>query len=156
MQDELENESLLLGFMGNLFNSILDGLSQLDLETRMQIMELCGETCAAEKICGSALEIAKKISEEEVVIDRILQRVNREILWCGAWFRESKVIRSRCSECGCLLVKNKLVKLTGTLCYCSRGWIKKILGTLFRRDVRVELEKSIGLGDGFCEYAVYI
>ena len=155
MQDGVETKSSLLRLIGDLFNSVLDGLNQIDLETRKEIMELCGETCAKENISGSALDIAKKISEEEVDIDRMLERVNREILWCGTWFREGKVIRSRCSECGCLLVKNNVVKLTGTLCYCSRGWIKKIFGTLLGEGIRVELEKSIGLGDGFCEYAVY-
>ena len=155
MQEELETKSSLLRLIGDLFNSVLDGLNQVDPETRKKIMELCGETCAGEKISGSALDIAKKISREEVDIDIMLERVNREILWCGAWFREGKVIRSRCSECGCLLVKNNVVKLSGTLCYCSRGWIKKVFGTLLGEDVKVELEKSIGLGDGFCEYAVY-
>ncbi len=155
MQDGVETKSSLLRLIGDLFNSVLDGLNQVDLETRKKIMELCGETCAREKISGSALDIAKKISEEEVDVDRMLERVNKEILWCGTWFRDGRVIRSRCSECGCLLVENNVVELTKTLCYCSRGWMKKVFGTLFGKDVKVELEKSIGLGDGFCEYAVY-
>lgn len=155
MQDLTNTDSSLLRFAGRLLNSLLKGLDEIDLEAKMKIMELCGETCAKEKMTGSALEIAKRISREERNVDRILERVNREILWCGAWSREGRVIRSRCSECGCPLVKNGIVKLSGTLCYCSRGWVRKVFETLLRRNIRVELERSIGRGDGFCEYAVY-
>ncbi len=155
MQDSTKTDLSLPGFAGRLLNSLLKGLDEIDLETKMKVMELCGETCAKERMTGSALEIAKRISWEERNVDRILERVNREILWCGAWFREGRVIRSRCSECGCPLVKNGIVKLSGTLCYCSRGWVRKVFETLLRKDIRVEIEKSIGRGDDFCEYSVY-
>jgi len=52
-------------------------------------------------------------------------------------------------------VKNNVINLTGTFCYCSRGWVKKIFETLLNKTVSVELEKSIGLGDKVCKFIVY-
>jgi predicted hydrocarbon binding protein len=46
------------------------------------------------------------------------------------------------------------VKLTGTFCYCSVGWVRTIFEALLRRPVEVELEKAIGLGDDVCKYNV--
>lgn len=156
MENELENISLLLKLTGDMLNSILEGLNSVDLETRKQIMEFCGETCAREELYGPALDIAKRIAEEEVTEDQILERANREILWCGTWTRKGNIIQCTCLECGCPLVKNKVVKLTGTFCYCSLGWVKRIFETLFKTPVRVELEKAIGFGDDVCKYVVHV
>ena len=83
MENELEKTSTLLKLTGDMLNSILEGLNNVDLETRIQIMKFCGETCAREEQYGSALDIAKRIAEEEVNEDQILERANKEILWCG-------------------------------------------------------------------------
>lgn len=156
MQNELEKKERLLKLAGGLLNSIVKGLNDVDLETRKKIMQSCGETCAGEELSGGGdLKIAKKIAEEEVDEEEILKRANRELLWCGAWTRKGNTIQAICTECGCPLVKNKVVNLTGTFCYCSRGWVKKIFETLLKKPVNVELRKSIGLGNKVCKFIVY-
>ena len=156
MQNELDKKEKLLRLAGGLLNSIIEGLNEVDLETRKKIMQLCGETCAGEVLFGGGdLDIAKKIAEEEVDEEEILRRANREILWCGTWTRKGNNIQATCTECGCPLVKNNVVNLTGTFCYCSRGWVKKVFETLLKKPVSVELEKSIGLGNKVCKFIVY-
>ena len=152
MLDELDEKARLLKRANAVLNSIIKGLDEVDLETRKKIMELCGEACARE---DGDLEIAKRIAEETTNKEEILTRVNKEIPWCGAWTTKDNTIQCTCVKCGCPLVRNKVVDLTGTFCFCSRGWVKKIFETLFKKPVNVELEKSIGLGDKICKFVVY-
>lgn len=116
-------------------------------------MELCGEACARE---DRDLEIAEQIAKETTGNEEILARVNKEIPWCGTWIRKGNRIHCVCVKCGCPLVRNKIVELTGTFCYCSRGWVKKSFETLFKKPVKVKLEKAIGLGDEVCKFVVYL
>jgi len=85
MINELDEKTRLLKLTGELLNSIIKGLAKVDLETRQEIMELCGEACARS---DGDLEIAKKIAEESADEEEILARVNREIPWCGTWTEE--------------------------------------------------------------------
>lgn len=153
MSDELGEKAELIKLAGGVLNSIMEGLEEVDLETRQRIMEMAGEACAA---ATGGLEIARRIAEETTNIGEILERVNEEIPWCGSWARRGDTIQSVCAECGCPLVRNRVVELTGTFCYCSRGWVKKIFKTLLKKPVEVELEKSLGLGDSVCKFVVYI
>lgn len=153
MMNGLDEQAKLLKRAGELLNSIIKGLDEVDLKTRKKIMELCGEACA--RLDGD-LEIARRISEETVDEEQIIARVNKEILWCGTWTKKDNTIQSRCTKCGCPLVRNSVVDLTGTFCYCSRGWVKNIFETVLKRPVKVELKKSIGMGDRFCKFVVYI
>ena len=153
MANEADEKAKLLKRAGAVLNSILKGLDEIDLETRQKIMELCGEACARE---DGDLEIAKRIAEEAADEDEILARANKEILWCGIWARKGNRIQCTCVKCGCPLVIDKVVDLTGTFCYCSRGWVKKIFETLLKKPVNVELQKSIGLGDKVCKFVVYM
>lgn len=152
VSSEVDERAKLLKRAGAALDSIIKGLDDVDSETRQKIMELCGEACARE---DGDLEIAKRIAEETADEDEILARTNKEILWCGTWTRRGNTIQTTCVKCGCPLVRNKVVNLRGTFCYCSRGWVKKIFETLLKKPVDVELEKSIGLGDKVCKFVVY-
>jgi len=148
--------SFLLKLAGNMIDSLIQGLDLIDPETRKRIMELCGKACAREEFFGSALAIAKRIGEKETDMDKILERANEEILWCGMWERNNNMVICSCRHCGCPLAEHNVVKLRETFCYCSLGWIKSIFDTLFNKDVRVDLEKAIGFGDKECRFVVYI
>lgn len=153
MSDELDERAELIKLAGGMLNSIVEGLKDVDSETRLMIMEKAGEACAE---ATGGLEIARRIAEGTTDIGEILERVNEEIPWCGSWTCRGGTVQSVCAECGCPLVRDKIVELTGTFCYCSRGWVKKIFKTLLKKPVEVELEKSIGLGDNVCKFVVYI
>jgi predicted hydrocarbon binding protein len=89
-------------------------------------------------------------------VDEVIEKANDRIAWCGRWTREGDKITAVCTECGCPLVRNGLVSLAGTLCYCSLGWVRAIFEALLRKPVKVELEKAIGFGDEICEFVVSI
>lgn len=153
MLSELDEKTRLLKRTGELLNSIIKGLDKVDLETRLKIMELCGEACARS---DGDLEIAQRIAEESADEDEILARVNREIPWCGTWIRKNNAIQTVCTKCGCPLVRDEVVNLTGTFCYCSRGWVIKIFETVLKKPVDVELEESIGRGNKVCKLVVHM
>jgi len=152
MINELDEKEKLLKRAGKFLSLIMNGLNAVDLETKKKIMELCGEACA----CSDGdLEIAKRIAEESIDEHEILARVNKEIPWCGTWTRKGKTIQTTCFKCGCPLIREKVVDLTSTFCYCSRGWVKTIFETLLKKSLNVELKKSIGHGDKTCKFIVY-
>jgi len=154
--EELRQKDVLLRLAGNALNAMLDGLSQTDEETRDRIMRICGEACAKEVHWGPAVEIAERIAREEEDLDRIIERANGEISWCGKWVRRGGLISSTCRECGCPLVRHGVVRNTGVFCLCSKGWVETVFGALLRRPVSVELEMALGLGDAECVYVVHL
>lgn len=151
-----ERLSFLLKFAGGMIDSLIDGIEQVDAEARKKIMQQCGESCAKEEFFGPALAVAERIGEEEIDTDKILERANEEILWCGKWEKKDRVIFCTCSHCGCPLVENNVVELTRTLCYCSLGWIQSVFESLFKKPVRVDLESAIGFGDKECRFVVHM
>jgi len=114
-------------------------------------MEKSGEACA---LAGS-FKIAKKIAEESTEIEEIIAKVNDQVPWCGKWKLERNRISSTCLECGCPLIRNKIVIPNGTFCYCSVGWAKKIFEILLKKQVDVNLEKSKGSGDDKCKFSIF-
>ncbi len=147
----MSDRESLLRQTGRVIDHIVRGLEEVDEETKLRIMEKCGEACAQ----VGDLHIAVKIAEETDDLDEIVLRANTEIAWCGEWVREGNEITAVCRQCGCLLVRKGIVELAGAFCYCSRGWVKAIFEALLKRPVKVELEKAIGLGDDVCKYMVH-
>jgi predicted hydrocarbon binding protein len=152
MRNKYDSKKALLKRSGRFINSLINGLDDLVIEKRRKVMEKSGEECA---IVGS-YKIAKKISQKTNNIEEIIEKINSQIPWCGKWKLEDNIIRSICNECGCPLIRNKIVKISSTFCYCSLGWIKIIFKTLLNKPVQVEMFKAIGAGDDICEYIVYI
>ena len=148
----MSDKESLLRQTGRMIDHIVRGLEEVDEETRLRIMERCGEACAE----VGDLDIARKIAEETDDLDEIVSRANVEIAWCGEWVREGDEITAVCKQCGCPLVRHGVIELTGTFCYCSRGWVKAIFEALLKNPVEVELERAIGLGDDVCKYTVHI
>jgi len=112
MSNNYNNNKKLLERSGRVINSIINGMEELSIAKRRKIMEKSGEACA---IAGS-YEIAKKISEKTTNIEEIINDINNQIPWCGQWNLKDNIIRSVCNECGCPLVKNKIVSLNSTFC----------------------------------------
>lgn len=152
MSNKYNSKTALLERSSRVINSMINGMEELSSAKRRKIMEKSGEVCA---LAGS-YEIAKNISEEATSIEEIIEKVNNQIPWCGQWNLKDNIISSICNECGCPLVRNKIVELNGTFCYCSLGWVKIIFKTLLKKPVHVEILKSIGAGDNICEFVVYI
>jgi predicted hydrocarbon binding protein len=123
----------------------------VDEDTRAELMEPCGRACA---LHHGDIEKARAIRHSAKDVDELVERLNQQILWCGSWVRDGDTITSVCERCGCPLVREGLVKLSPTLCVCSRGWVKAVFETVLERPVEVELEQAIGRGDPVCRFSV--
>lgn len=156
MEAEKERPETLLRLSGEILDAVMEGLDSLDEESKKEIMKRCGKACAEEEMYGPAVAIAERISEQEQALERVIERMNKEIAWCGDWMLEGDRITCTCEECGCPLVKNGVVKHTRVFCYCSLGWVETIFGILLNRKVHADLEKAIGFGDDVCRYVVHI
>ena len=152
MLGETDANMKLLRRSCKLLDAIVKSLDAVDLETKKRIMESCGKTCAQE---DGDLAIAEEIGKTTNNMTEVVERINKELLWCGIWSQKGKTIESTCTKCGCPLVKSKAINLNATWCYCSRGWVKAIFEAAVKKRVEVELEKSIGRGDSVCKFVVH-
>ena len=58
--------------------------------------------------------------------------------------------------CMCPLVMNNFVELTPSLCVCSTQLMEKLLTNVTKKSVKVDLVKSIALGDEECAWKAKI
>ncbi|MBN2333979.1 hypothetical protein JXL21_00365 [Candidatus Bathyarchaeota archaeon] len=149
--DEKGRYHLLMRRAGVLSNALLEGVSRLDGECMKDVMEMCGRSCAA---ATGNLEEAERIASLGLSLEEKLDRLNAKEVWCGRWVYDGEKLEAVCGRCGCPLVTNGVVELSGTMCHCSRGWVKAVFETLLGKPVSVELLDSIGLGGDSCRFAV--
>jgi predicted hydrocarbon binding protein len=132
--------------------SVIDGISEfVDDETKMKILEHCGKACS---IYHGHLEKVADMKEKGQNLEEILTYMNHENMWCGDWIHKEGIISSTCEECECPLFLAKMIKLSPTFCYCSRGFVKSLFEEILERPVSVELKKAIGRGDKSCHFIV--
>jgi len=116
-----------------------------------EIMEKCGTRCV---IAHNDLSKIKAVKRKEKNFYELLSLINKYLEWCGEWKLKGNIIYAIGKECGCPLVRHRLVKLSPVLCFCSRGWIKTIFEEALDKEVEVHLVRSIGRGDDCCEFRV--
>ena len=132
--------------------SLLSALDEnVGAEARSRLLEACGRTCAAHH---GDLDRAEAAGERAGDLDELLDSLNRDVSWCGAWRREEDGIVSVCEQCGCPLVREGLVKLSPVFCACSTGFVKELFERALGRPVLVCLEQAIGRGDPVCRFVV--
>jgi predicted hydrocarbon binding protein len=142
----------LLRRSSELLDAIVKSMDKVDLETRKKMMESCGKACAKE---DGDLAIAEEIGKTASNMTEAVERINKELHWCGIWSQRGNSIESTCTKCGCPLVRHKAINLNATWCYCSRGWVKAVFEAALKKHVEVELKQSIGRGDGVCKFLVH-
>ena len=132
-------------------NGMIEGVSKLDDQAQQDIMEVCGKVCA---IVTGNLAIANELAELPISLEEKLNRLNKSDVWCARWDYDGEYFGAVCTHCGCPLVTEGVVELTGTMCQCSRGWVKTIFETLLQGEVAVDILDSIGLGGENCVFRV--
>ena len=149
--DETGKQRFMLRRASVFSNGVLEGVSKLDADEQKEIMEYCGKACAT--ITGN-LGIAEEIAKLPLSLEEKLDRLNENDIWCGRWIYDGEFFEAVCSRCGCPLVTEGIIELNGTMCQCSRGWVKTIFESLLQRSVDVEILDSIGLGGVKCVFRV--
>lgn len=149
--DESGKQRLLFHRAGVFSNGIIEGVSKLDEKAKQDIMENCGKVCAT--VTGN-LAVAEELAGLPISLEEKLDRLNKSDVWCARWVYDGEYFEAVCSQCGCPLVTEGVVELTGTMCLCSRGWVKTVFETLLWGEVTVDILESIGLGGEKCVFRV--
>lgn len=104
--------------------------------------------CACEPELGKGKKI-KDIYEKESDNFVFVEKVNRlnqgfTIEYDGEYFYLIY------PQCYCSCVKRIAQTLPKAWCYCSLGYIKRMFGYIFSKDIQVELLSSVKMGDENC------
>jgi len=149
----MSREQIPLDLLSRWINLLIKDLGEsVEEGTKQKILEKCGNVCSH---YHGHVEKIRDIKRKAKSLDKILDIMNQEEMWCGKWIKERNIIYSKCNKvCGCPLVVSGIIKLSPTHCYCSHGYMKSIFGEILEKPFEVELEKSIGRGDDICLYTV--
>jgi hypothetical protein len=121
--------------------------AHLAVETRIRVMESCGQACAR----SGPLRAAEACRGD---LDAWLATLAR---WHGGEEyvqRDGDLVHVVCAECLCPLVKDGPARLPDTFCYCAIGWMKETFGAVMGRPVDVELVASIKRGAEQCRFVI--
>ena len=140
-----------------------------DKDARLQIMTAC--SCPHTE---APLEELRAFYRQTGDIDRLIEKIyrnpffikpirNKDVIFCTkaprhpAEHAAAKTDREqRFYYCHCDFARVSTEEISPTHCYCGGGWYKKIWEAIIERPVRVELVKSVMLGDDVCRFAVHI
>lgn len=121
----------------------------LDEETKIRIMEACGEKCPFTHLSDEKLlDIRKNSKDEYDFLERLSQQWRVRI--------EQDSIYVVFDKCYCPLINQSIEDSSKTLCFCTQGNIKKKFKLGLGRDVNVLMEKTILAGDKECRFKVII
>ncbi|HUW95316.1 MAG TPA: DUF6144 family protein [Anaerolineae bacterium] len=62
----------------------------------------------------------------------------------------------RMHYCHCALVRNNPGDMHPDFCYCASGWYRQIWEGILGKPVRVEILKSLTMGDETCQFAIHL
>lgn len=137
----------------NWITCLYEGMGCLDEDAKSTVMKPSGRACAGELLLLCERQLRKKVtSVRELVEGWNMVRDKRGLK--GKWEFEGDTVSGVFNECGCPLVRSGLVKLHPVQCYCSQSMMETIFSTVSGRPVEVKIIRSIGRGDGVCEFVV--
>ncbi len=119
------------------------------------VMKAAGKECA-QQILKECQEI---LGKNPATVDELLEATNvrrrKQLKLGGLWERHGNKAHLRIDECGCSLVKAGLARPNPIHCMCTVGMFERIFSAVCQGPVRVEVVKTIGAGDGGCEFTVH-
>lgn len=121
----------------------------LDENTRIQVMETCGEECPFTHLTDERLLVIRKESKNEYdFLIKLSQQWRVKV--------ENENVYVVFDKCYCPLINQDTKDVSKTLCYCTLGNLKKKFKIGLGRDVNVLMEKTILAGDKECRFKVII
>jgi len=80
--------------------AVVQGIkTHTDKDQQAKILEMCGYSCAHYDL-QKVRSLKSKAKDEK----ELLKLINEHIP-CGTWIREKNIIHSRCTTCGCPLIR---------------------------------------------------
>ena len=137
-------------------NDNLQELSQLDNNKGIEIINNCGKNCCK---LSDLYKGACKVSNEnkQADTDTLFHNFKEEYYHSDKsdyFTKKGNTITLIFDKCTCPMVKKGVNN--SFLCNCTTGYSQKLCETLFRKAIRVDLQKSILQGDSICEQRVTI
>jgi hypothetical protein len=118
--------------------------------TRKGIMEGCN--CLGDSIIARA----RRLYEQSQNMEEWLTKLNANGIGGRHLSKKGKEIQAIYKKCYCGSVSRTKEQISGTFCYCSCGWYKKLFETVLGVPARVTLKSSIIQGDDQCEFRIRI
>lgn len=130
-------------------------INGLDENQQAAIMKTCGQGCASDLLSACEKLLSKKVNSlEDLITGWNMIRDKRGLT--GRWKYEPNAIRGLFRECGCPLVRSRLIELHPVQCYCSQGMMETIFSKVAHKPVEVEIRQTIGRGDTACHFLVQL
>lgn len=139
----------------------LDAL--VDEETRVQIMESCGYSCA--EVNWRVLERAKARRSKFRSVDEFLAAEQQKPMAGTRLIREGQTLYQFYTprtftypmRCYCALLRGlpDNEEVSATYCHCSKGFIKNFWESVLERPVEVEVIQSAVSGASECKFAIH-
>lgn len=141
------------GFVSNWTENLMKIMDKhLDEETKTKIMEESGRKCAEKSYKQIALQYKGNV-------DGLMARMRQNWAEIADFDKEKGIIRvvgKKNQSCDCPMARGKTTLSTGTLCLCSRGWVKEVFETVTGEKVDVVFEKTRLTGADHCAYKIII
>ena len=125
--------------------------NEIGTEKTKEILEFCGSKC-----CGAGhRKIVRKKFEESNSIEEFLRKISSK----GVTYKliDKNTILAEYQRCFCGQVKNTKTTFPNmTYCQCSAEFNRQYFSFAFGRPVRVELIKTVLIGDDSCQFRIHI
>ncbi len=133
------------------FSGLMEGLQEVDEETRKKILAKCGQACAQ----AHSVEIFKKAWENSNDIDNFLENLNQQFGEVKYERKNDDTLSVTYPRCFCPLVNLGFVN-SPSLCDCSPSWLKENFETVLDKPVTVISEETVSRGGKACRFTVTI
>jgi predicted hydrocarbon binding protein len=138
----------------NRTNESLSELSKLKNNEGVNILKSCGEECCKESKLYEAARNIRNQYPDEKDNKKLFNAFKQQYYNTSGLVKNGDKITLVFDKCTCALVEAGVSN--PYLCHCTTGYSKTIFETLFEKEVRVDLEKSILRGDKVCRQIIEI
>ena len=137
----------------NWIASIHESIDLLNEEVKSAVMKHAGKSCASDILTLCEVNLGQQINSIQDLIDgwNIL-RSSKNL--DGKWELVGDCVKGTFNECGCPLVRSGLIELHPVQCLCSKGMIATVFSKVAKKEIEVEIQRSIAKGDNACEFKV--
>jgi hypothetical protein len=149
----------------------MDRLDQLAGDyQRFDIVSRCAHVFPQERIVK-----LRAVYQQNQDVDQVLKVMGEDVYWYEEPVRKGNVLyatkapfdpqgfekaetraEKRKHYCHCSIIKNHLDEMNPTFCHCGAGWYRQLWEGILEKPVRVEMLKSLPLGDDVCQFAIHL
>jgi len=115
-----------------------------------------GRSCLIDSfrpLLDKAYEARKEAKNEEEIIEKLKKNIDYNIDYLEEIEGKLYMIFP---QCYCDRIKGFEKDIPPNYCYCTEGWVKELMEAALKKEIKVELEKSILWGDEKCKIRIEV